>query len=132
MIFNEANAQAVLTAMASSIKKVFDAAFEATESNWQLVAMEVPSNGASNTYAWIEKFPRLRKWIGDKTVKQLKGHAYTIQNDDFEATVEIDRNDIEDDNLGIYKPQAEMAGESSKQWADDLVFQTLTKGFRVC
>lgn len=61
MIFNEANAQAVLTAMASSIKKVFDAAFEATESNWQLVAMEVPSNGASNTYAWIEKFPRLRK-----------------------------------------------------------------------
>ena len=129
MIFNEANAQAVLTAMASSIKKVFDAAFEATESNWQLVAMEVPSNGASNTYAWIEKFPRLRKWIGDKTVKQLKGHAYTIQNDDFEATVEIDRNDIEDDNLGIYKPQAEMAGESSKQWADDLVFQTLTKGF---
>lgn len=129
MIFNEINAQQVLTAMATSIKKVFDAAFEAAESNWNLVAMEVPSNGASNTYAWIEKFPRLRKWIGDKTVKQLKGHAYTITNDDFEATVEIDRNDIEDDNLGIYKPQAEMAGESSKQWADDLVFTTLTKGF---
>lgn len=129
MIFNETNAQKVVTAMATSIKKVFDTAFEATESNWNLVAMEVPSNGASNSYAWIEKFPRLRKWIGDKTVKKLKGHAYTITNDDFEATVEIDRNDIEDDNLGIYKPQAEMAGESSKQWADDLVFQTLTKGF---
>jgi phage major head subunit gpT-like protein len=36
--------------------------------------------------------------VGDKVVKQLKGHAYTIVNDDFEATVEIDRNDIEDDN----------------------------------
>jgi phage major head subunit gpT-like protein len=91
--------------------------------------MQVPSTGASNTYAWIDKFPKLRKWIGDKVVKQLSGHAYTIINDDFEATVEIDRNDIEDDNLGIYKPQTEMAGESSKQWADELVFTTLTNGF---
>lgn len=129
MIFNEQNAQKVVTALATSIKQVFDDAFKAAESSWHMVAMEVPSNGASNTYAWIEKFPKLRKWIGEKTVKQLKGHAYTIQNDDFEATVEIDRNDIEDDNLGIYKPQAQMAGESSKQWADDLVFSTLTQGF---
>lgn len=68
----------------------------------QVMALQTHTHGS-------KKFPRLRKWIGDKTVKRLKGHAYTIQNDDFEATVEIDRNDIEDDNLGIYKPQAEMA-----------------------
>ncbi len=133
MIFNEKNAQHVLNTLATSIKKVFDGAFEAAPSSWDQVAMEVPSNGASNTYAWIEKFPKLRKWLGDKVVSQLKGHAYTIVNDDFEATVEIDRNDIEDDNLGIYKPQAQMAGESSKQWADDLVFAALTGGFdEVC
>ena len=129
MIFNEQTAQRVVNALATSLKKVFDAAFEAAESQWDQVAMQVPSTGASNTYAWIDKFPKLRKWIGDKVVKQLSGHGYTIINDDFEATVEIDRNDIEDDNLGIYKPQTEMAGESSKQWADELVFTTLTNGF---
>lgn len=129
MIFNEQNAQRVINALGTSIKKVFDDAFQAAESVWDQVAMDVPSNSASNTYAWIEKFPKLRKWIGDKVVKQLKAHGYTIVNDDFEATVEIDRNDIEDDNLGIYKPQAQMAGESSKQWADELVFSALTKGF---
>lgn len=129
MIFNEQTAQRVVNALATSLKKVFDAAFEAAESQWDQVAMQVPSSGASNTYAWIDKFPKLRKWVGDKVVKQLSGHAYTIINDDFEATVEIDRNDIEDDNLGLYKPQTEMAGESSKQWADELVFTTLTNGF---
>lgn len=129
MIFNEQTAQRVVNALATSLKKVFDAAFEAAESQWDQVAMQVPSSGASNTYAWIDKFPKLRKWVGDKVVKQLSAHAYTIINDDFEATVEIDRNDIEDDNLGIYKPQTEMAGESSKQWADELVFTTLTNGF---
>lgn len=129
MIFNEQNAQRVITTLGTSIKKVFDAAFEAAPSVWNQVAMDVPSNTKSNTYAWIEKFPAMRKWVGDKVVKQLGAHAYTIVNDDFEATVEIDRNDIEDDNLGIYKPQAQMAGESSKQWADELVFSTLTSGF---
>lgn len=129
MIFNEKTAQSVINALSTSIKKVFDDAFEAEPSQWNEVAMAVPSSGASNTYAWIEKFPAMRKWVGDKVIKQLKGHAYTIVNDDFEATVEIDRNDIEDDNLGIYKPQAQMAGESSKQWADELVFSALTNGF---
>ncbi|MCF9046627.1 Mu-like prophage major head subunit gpT family protein [Acinetobacter nectaris] len=129
MIFNEKNASAVITALATSIKTIFNNAFDAAPSQWNLVAMEVPSNGKSNSYAWIEKFPKLRKWLGDKVISQLSAHAYTITNDDFEATVEIDRNDIEDDNIGIYKPQAQMAGESSKQWADDLVFTAISQGF---
>lgn len=129
MIWNEQNAQRAINALTTNLKKIFDGAFEAAESSWNQVAMEVPSNGKSNTYAWIDKFPKMRKWVGDKVVKQLSAHAYTIVNDDFEATVEVDRNDIEDDEVGIYKPQAEMAGESSKQWADELVYTTLTNGF---
>ena len=88
MIFNEQTAQRVVNALATSLKKVFDAAFEAAESQWDQVAMQVPSTGASNTYAWIDKFPKLRKWIGDKVVKQLSGHAYTIINDDFEQALQ--------------------------------------------
>ncbi|QBK70677.1 Mu-like prophage major head subunit gpT family protein [Acinetobacter johnsonii] len=129
MLFNSQTAQRVIDAISTNIKKVFDAGFENAPSQWKEVAMSVPSNTKSNTYAWIDKFPAMRKWIGDKVIDGLSAHAYTIVNDDFEATVEIDRNDIEDDNLGIYKPQAEMAGESSKQWPDDLVFGVLTDGF---
>ncbi|MDO7297784.1 Mu-like prophage major head subunit gpT family protein, partial [Acinetobacter baumannii] len=81
MIFNEQNAQRVIDTLSTNLKKVFDKAFEAAESTWEQVAMSVPSNGASNTYAWIENFPKMRKWVGDKAVKQLKGHAYTLVND---------------------------------------------------
>lgn len=130
MIFNQQTAPQVLNALTTNIQTIFNNAFDAAPSQWNLVAMEVPSNGKSNTYAWIEKFPKLRKWFGDKVIKQLSAHAYTVQNNDFEATIAIDRNDIEDDNLGIYLPQAQMAGESSKQWADELVFTALTQGFK--
>lgn len=129
MIFDQQTAPQVLGALNTTIKTIFNDAFNAAPSQWNLVAMEVPSTGKSNTYAWIEKFPKLRKWLGDKVIKQLSAHAYTVTNDDFEATIEIERNDIEDDNIGIYKPQAQMAGESSKQWGDDLVFTALTQGF---
>ena len=91
--------------------------------------MEVPSTGASNNYKWLSNWPKLRKWVGDKVVKSLAAFKYTIENDDFEATVEVDRNDIDDDNLGIYKPQAEMAGQSSKEWADDLIYDVVNAAF---
>lgn len=123
------NAAQVLAGIFTNLKSTFNTAFAAAESTADRVAMEVPSTGRANNYAWMGTFPALRKWVGDKAVQQLEKHTYSIVNDNYEATVEVRRDDIEDDNLGIYKPQAEMAGQSSKVWKDDLVYSALTHGF---
>jgi phage major head subunit gpT-like protein len=112
-----------------NLKTTYNKAFETTETNWDKVAMLVPSSGSENNYNWLENFPRMRKWIGDKAVKSLKGHGYTVVNDDWEATIEVDRNHIEDDNLGIYAPQAQMAGWSAKQLPDEIVSDLLNEAF---
>lgn len=125
MIINRAN----LTEIFKNLKTAFAKAFETAPSNWEKVAMLVPSTGSQNDYKWLANFPRMRKWIGDKAVKALEGFGYTIVNDDWEATVEVDRNDIEDDNLGIYAPQAQMAGHSAKQLPDEIVFELVNGGF---
>jgi phage major head subunit gpT-like protein len=129
MIFNGQNAPAVLRALQTNLSKAYTAQLDATPSQWDQVAMLVPSTSAANDYAWMQKFPRMKEWLGEKTLKKLAGHTYTLKNRDFEATIEVDRNDIEDDNLGIYAPMAQAAGESAKQWPDELVFSCLTKGF---
>lgn len=118
-----------LSSVFIGLKTTFHNAFTAAESNWQKIAMKVPSTTGQNDYAWLSKFPRMRKWIGDKNVKALEAAKYTIKNDDWEATVEVDRNDIEDDQLGIYGPQAQMAGESAKQLPDEIVFELANRGF---
>lgn len=123
MLVNKDN----LSALFISLKTTFNNAFTATESTWQKIAMKVPSTTGQNDYAWLSKFPRMRKWIGEKAVKALEGFKYTVVNDDWEATVEVDRNDIEDDNLGIYAPQAEMAGQSSAQLPDEIVYDLVNK-----
>jgi len=71
----------------------------------------------------------MRKWIGDKVAKVFEAFKYTIVNDDWEATVVVDRNDIEDDTLGIYAPQAQMAGYSAKQLPDEIVSDLKNNAF---
>ena len=125
MLVNAGNLKAIFV----NLKTIFNNAFSAAPSTWQQIAMEVPSTGKSNDYAWLSNFPRMKQWIGEKDVKALEASKYTIVNDDWEATVEVDRNDIDDDNLGIYKPQAEMAGHSAKQLPDEIVYGVVNGGF---
>lgn len=116
MIVNKANLQAIFI----NLKTVFNKAFDAAPDDWQDTVMLVPSGGSQNDYSWLSRFPKMRKWLGDKVVKALAAFKYTIVNDDFEATVEVDRNDIDDDNIGIYAPMAQEAGFSSKQLPSEI------------
>lgn len=125
MLVNKATISAVFT----SLKTTFNNAFDAAPSQWQQTAMLVPSGSGQNDYTWLSLFPKMRKWIGDKVIKQLEAFKYTVVNDDWEATVEVDRNDIQDDNLGIYAPQAQMAGYSAKQLPDEIVADLKNNAF---
>jgi phage major head subunit gpT-like protein len=121
--------RAVLHDVFTNLKTTFHKAFDAAPSLWEKIAMKVTSTGSQNDYAWLSNFPRMRKWVGDKVIKALEGFHYSIVNDDFEATVSVRRNDIEDDTLGIYGPQAQMAGFSAKQLPDEIVFDLVNQGF---
>jgi len=125
MLVNKSTIAAVFV----SLKTTFNKAFDAAPSVWEKIAMKVPSTTGQNDYAWLSMFPKMNKWIGDKVVKALEAFKYTIVNDDWEATVEVNRNDIEDDTLGIYAPQAQMAGWSAKQLPDEIVMDLVNGGF---
>ncbi|SNS05697.1 Mu-like prophage major head subunit gpT [Humidesulfovibrio mexicanus] len=125
MIINGAS----LSALFTGLKTTFNNAFAAAPSLWPKIAMLVTSTTRENDYAWLANFPRMRKWVGDKVVKSLAAFKYTIVNDDFEATIAVRRNDIEDDNLGIYGPQAKGAAFSAKQLPDEIIFELVNQGF---
>lgn len=116
MIVNRANIEAVFI----NLKTVFNKAFDAAPSLWEKTTMKIPSTGSQNDYSWFGRFVKMRKWLGEKTFRKLAAHKYTVVNDDWEATVEVDRNDIDDENLGIYSPMAQDAGFSAKQLPDEI------------
>ncbi|AOY43462.1 MULTISPECIES: Mu-like prophage major head subunit gpT family protein [unclassified Psychrobacter] len=121
------NAQ-TLNAIAAGLKKVYNDTFNKTESFHKKVAMVVPSSNSQETYAWLQNMPRMRKWVGDKVINKLSKQGYSIVNDDFEVTVEVKRNDIEDDNIGQYNNMSQQAGWSAKQLPDELTSELINQG----
>jgi len=91
--------------------------------------MLVQSSTASEDYAWLGKFPKMREWIGDKIIKSLEAYKYNIPNKDFEDTIPILRNSIEDDTFGVYATIAKAMGETAQSWPDENVWPLLSKGW---
>lgn len=110
-----------LSALYTGLSTQFNNALKAVPTEYADTAMVIPSTGKGMDYAWLSRFPKMRKWIGDKHIKGLALGKYYVANEDWETTIEVDRNDLEDDQLGIYNSQAQMAGESAGElWGDIL------------
>ncbi|RWT79225.1 Mu-like prophage major head subunit gpT family protein [Aeromonas caviae] len=120
---------ALLQSLFTGFKKNFEDAKSEAPSQYTKIATVIKSTTKSNTYGWLGKFPSLRKWIGDRVIDSMKAHSYQIVNEDFEATVGVDRNDIEDDELGIYAPLFAEMGRSAGVHPDELCFGLLGAGF---
>jgi phage major head subunit gpT-like protein len=91
--------------------------------------MVVPSNARVNDYKFMMQFPMLQEWIGDRQIRSLAASTFQIANKDYEATVEVDRNDIEDDQLGVYNPIVAELGRAAKQHPDFMLAKLLAEGF---
>jgi phage major head subunit gpT-like protein len=125
MIINQAN----LTNMYIALNTIFNAAFEGSPSFHEQVAMVVPSNARANDYKFMMQFPMLQEWLGDRQIRNLAASNFQIVNKDYEATLEVDRNDIEDDQLGIYNPIVAELGRAAKQHPDLLMAKLMKEGF---
>lgn len=110
-------------------KTVFTDAQLAAPSHYGDIAMTVPSTARDETYGWLGQFPSLREWIGPHQIKNLEAHGFTIKNRKFESTIEISRDDIADDRLGIFKPALSEMGQAAKRNPDELIFDLLATGF---
>jgi len=97
-------------------------------SQFERVATVVPSTTKSEEYGWLGKIPNVREWVGDRMVQNLSISSYQIKNKSFELTISVDRDDIADDNLGIYGPLFEEMGRSTMAHKDQLVFATALAG----
>jgi phage major head subunit gpT-like protein len=125
MIINQSSLQAVY----KGFRTIFNEAFKGVETLYGKVAMVVPSSVREETYAWLGAFPRMREWIGERHVRNLELSSYSIRNKDWEATVEVDRNDVEDDTIGVYRPIIAELGRSAAVHPDEMVFGLLSQGF---
>jgi phage major head subunit gpT-like protein len=74
----------------------------------------VPSSTKQNDYGWLAAVEDVREWVGQREATSLSTFDYSLKNKHWEHTLEVDKDDIEDDNLGVYSMRAQFAGT---RWA---------------
>ncbi|HWJ72403.1 MAG TPA: Mu-like prophage major head subunit gpT family protein [Kaistia sp.] len=125
MLINRSN----LATLGVAFNTAFQAGLSQGESQWPTIATAVPSTTGKEEYGWLGKIPNVREWLGDRVIQNISQGKYAISNKDYEVTIGVDRNDIEDDNIGIYGPLFTELGRSSTANYDQLVWGLLKAGF---
>lgn len=118
----------LVKALFTGFNNAYQNSFNTAPSVFKDVATIVPSSTASNTYAWLGQFPKMREWIGARVIKDMAASGYTLANKLYESTVGVKRTDIEDDNMGVYSPLFQEMGRAAAVYPDEHVFNLLKTG----
>lgn len=119
---------AALDAIFYTINTIYQGAYARQQPWWNRVAMLTPSAGRESRYGWLRMLPRMREWVGERIYRNLEAASYTLVNRDFELTLELKRNEIEDDLIGMYNGYIQMMAEQAARWPDDLVRNIMQNG----
>ncbi len=125
MDVNAANLKSLYTGFSAA----FMSAFAGVNPLYTSVATIVPSTTAANEYGFLLDLPGFREWIGDRHVKSIANAGYTLRNKHYERTIGVNKNNIEDDNIGIYAPLFSDLGYGAAVFPEQLVWPMLKAGF---
>ncbi|GHT93940.1 head protein [Betaproteobacteria bacterium] len=92
------------------------------------LAMNVRSSTSEEDYAWLGQSSGLREWLGDRQFNALTVSGFAIKNKNFEHTITVSRNDIDDDKIGVLAGAFQMMGQDAALHPDSLLFDLIRRG----
>jgi phage major head subunit gpT-like protein len=125
MIINQGN----LSRLYTGFKTSFNEGLGMAKSMYERIATVVPSSTREEKYGWLGKVPRFRKWVGDRVIQNIMAHDYAIKNEPYEVTIGVDRDDIDDDQYGVYSALFKEMGFATAAHPDELVWALAQAGF---
>lgn len=112
----------------NSLTAKFDFTFKNTPVYYPNICTIAPSKRRGEDYGFLGKTKGVREWLGDRQFNKLRAGRFHLQNKTWEDSLEIEREDIEDDVLNLYGMAFdELAVEAAKH-PDELVFDSLVNG----
>ncbi len=122
----------VRTDIAESLKYGVKAGFfearEGFQAQRRAFAQEVPSSGEKEEYVGLGDHPMPRQFTDEISPKDLSEQSISIKNLDWEVSIEVEDNAINDDRVGHVLEWARSSGESYEVHMDKRAFQTLNGG----
>lgn len=99
-----------------------------TPTHYQDLSTRIVSNSDSETYRWLGTVPRMREWGTGRLAKGLRSESYSVENQKYEATLEVDRDEIADDQTGQIRVRIGELAQRAATHKDYLLAQLLISG----
>jgi phage major head subunit gpT-like protein len=106
----------------------FFPAFAEAPTLWRELAALINSDGSKEDYKWLGQLPMPVEWRGERRTQALRDFGQTIVNRHWESTLQVDRDDFEDDQTGQLALRAAELGRRFALHPDKLVVDLIEAG----
>jgi phage major head subunit gpT-like protein len=119
-----------LEAMMTGFRAVFaDAFVKASDAaDYRGLVLETKSTSDKEAYGWLGALPALSEWTDQRKLYGMTPFDYTVKNLNFEGTIQVDRNTMEDDQYGMISHRVMQLGQRAIDHMAKLVFDLLDAG----
>jgi phage major head subunit gpT-like protein len=121
--------QAKIAESQVNFQATFNMALAAVDDPMRALYMELSSQAASESHNWLGTVPGFSEWTDQRKVKSLRAENITLVNKDFGNAIEIGRNDVLDDRLGVVMPRINQLAEKAALHYGQLAVEAMINGF---
>lgn len=115
-----------INAIYTEYNKIYQEAWNRTNVVWNKVASLITSDNESETHVWMDRVPQLRKWYGERQVKNVSLRDFVATNVPFELTLGLDKFKVADNKIKSFDNTVRMMGIQAKKWPDAMLFNSVS------
>jgi len=112
----------------AGMKKEFFKAFESEETAYKAIVTETSSDKNQEVYPFLGSSPTISEWKDERKPVGMTEYSKTIVNYDWEGSLGVETNAIDDEQYGQIKLRVQDLGGQFARFYDELVFSLVRMG----
>lgn len=115
----------VLDALYLSFNIQFKDGMQSATEDYKTLAIVLNSNTAIESYPIIDQYGGMREWLGPRKIKEVNAKTIVVKNRNFENSIRVNRDQIADEQTGLYGSLVANLGTGASNLWDDLLWDTM-------
>lgn len=107
---------------------LFDMQLTRTPTIFQDIATVIPVGSVQTDFKWLGEVPKMTEWIGQRAINKLRAETHTIRTKDWSNGIEVGRDELADDSLGLVEPRIGQLADEGMWAMEDLVLSFYSDG----
>lgn len=117
--------RAKLDAAYVTFSTLFDMQLARTPTVFQDICTVIPVSSTVIEFKWLGDVPKMKEWIGQRAINKLRAETHQISTKNWANGIEVERDDLDDDKLGLIRPRIEQLAAEGMWSIEDLVMDLL-------